>query len=715
MEKKRAYAFLALAVCLFVLFPALFLSLKQNLSAVQLLLVLFNYVFAFVIFIVLFLVVQLFYRGALLKHVISFIASLYYVCVLFIIAYWAYTGSSPDLYFLGDSIRDALDTAILIFGYVLLLYLLGFLLLGAVCYFIFIGVLKALGQFDKKVVVIACALVFGLMLGNRLASQIDMPDDYLAHVLQKTIATKQTRSLVFPVFPDNGHFSSESTENVFIVQLESVNALAINGNLPFYGYNDVYNPFMREIAKDGVYFPYFFGTSMQTNRGLESILCGIVNNVGKSFSYLPEGIQNLCLPKILNDAGYTTLFFEAYNDLGFMNLEDFIFHIGFEELHSEDVMQKSDPAHSWGYDDCIFYQRVLEFLRERHPKPERLFVHIELSANHYPFDSKPGYDHLYKFKPPKNFIEDYLNSFLIQDYCLGRFYEEFKQYAADNSHLIVVPDHSIPVGVNGNLNVDQGAFNDNFIISVLYVPPTVRRHEFNIGSEIDKFYSQSDIPATVLELLSGKQYQNSFVFALQGNRKGKYEDCHVMTQPYNGAKVAIVKGWDKFVYSIDDGSVVYYDLKTDLFEKNPQFVESLAYDDFYEKYFCKRFKRAFKAHNLFTGPIHLGDDVITENWDDYWQVFSQDTPFGLDFEVRLNGVKGAKKLRIEAADVDAMHSVFIDGQFVGRMCTGSVAIACNLELDGIVVRDGSFLRIENSDLGNGNYDDFIVYSVQSIG
>ncbi|MBN2570348.1 MAG: hypothetical protein JXB42_13050 [Deltaproteobacteria bacterium] len=109
---------------------------------------------------------------------------------------------------------------------------------------------------------------------------------------------------------------------------------------------------------------------------------------------------------------------------------------------------------------------------------------------------------------------------------------------------------------------------------------------------------------TIFELLSGKPYQNSFAFALKKDLKNNsYEDCHVMVQPYNDSKIAVVKGDIKYVYSFKDRTVISYDLIKDFPEKTPRIVNTnMDYETFRQKFFCRHFVNLFESPSRHAGP-----------------------------------------------------------------------------------------------------------------
>lgn len=391
-------------------------------------------------------------------------------------------------------------------------------------------------------------------------------------------------------------------ENVFILQLESLNGLVMDGLASVQGvpYDDTYFPVMRAIGETGVFHPLFWGNSMQTNRGQESILCGIVANIGKAFSFRPGEMHRNCLPRMLKKWGYDTVFLRS-DRLSFANTGNFMREIGMDDVpEPASIMGKGDVKYNWGYDDCTFYKRAMRYLEEEHPQPSKLFTYFEVSSNHVGFDQKKEYQSLKMFEKPRNFIEKYINSAVVQDHCLRVFMEEFERFAPDNTHLIIVGDHSWPVGVNRSTYNQVGATTDNFLTSFVYLPPKNRRDEFVSGTK-EEIPSQTDIIPTVLELLTGEPFSNSLVPqwskpnleapAETVDEAARYERCHVLTQPYDGISVAVVKDSVKYTYSYEKKRVTMVDLATDMLDSTPKKIirTDMEPDEFRKEFFCERY------------------------------------------------------------------------------------------------------------------------------
>jgi hypothetical protein len=514
------------------------------------------------------------------------LVSIYYWLISFLILYWNYTNNIFNLYFYLDSFNDIKETSAQIFKTNQIIFFSLFLIILAIFYFIsfkrYANRTTSPSHFLRSFF-ISLTLVIIFFITNSQSF------DYLGNQYNSIANAKNIRKEKLIEFPNNEIYQTSSQDNIFILQLESGNGMILNGDLP--NLNETYYPYIKKIAKKGVLFPYFWGNSVQTNRAQENILCGIYSNHNESYSYNPDKITIDCLPEILHKHGYTTIYFRS-SDLSYTNLGNFARKIGFQEIHYSDIMDPNDQKYGWGYDDCVFYQRAFKYLRENYPNQNKLLVYFEVSSHHYPFNPKEKYNFSRQFDDDENFQKRYLDSWLNQDYCVSQFYNDYQSYSQNNdSHLFILPDTSWPVGTHRNIFNEKNSYNDNFMTFLTYLPPERKRSEFKIGYKVEKIHSQTDLIPTIFELLNKENYQNSFAFELINSyeKEYQYEDCHILTQPYGGTEIAIVKNSDKYIYNFQNNLVTHFDLKEDWLEKNPQIIEIENFDNFRKNYFCQRF------------------------------------------------------------------------------------------------------------------------------
>ncbi len=528
----------------------------------------------------------------ILRTVLSAMLTAYFLLLYLGLAYQSYMGTPFDPQYALDSIHEAGSTTLVAIGN---LMAVGIVVAGIVLSILFfiswMNIQRSVRTWSltlRCVVVLLAALLF--LVAFRTLTPIQLDSIEVVHSFTST----DPRNAVETFFSEKKGYTTSSHDNLFILQQESGDAPAVEGLLTVGGkkYDANFMPRLSAIVKDGVFLPQFWGNSVQTNRGQEIILCGVMGNVHKSFSIAPKTLQTTCLPEILRDAGYKTIVFRA-DRLGYSNEGNFFSHIGFTEVHYKDTMQPGDPTTSWGYDDCIFFQRAFEYLKKHYPDPSKLFVYFEATNNHFPFSFPKRYSSLMTFVPPSSLVQRYLDSYTAQDHCVQTFYDNYKTYSGDHSHLFILPDHSWPVGLH-TLAEGQYATIENFLTYLAYFPPLAEKNAFRIGQQVMMRFSQEELIPTIFDLLNVKHYTNSFAPALRAGSGSVQptDDCKLLVQPYiNAGQIVIIKNQhDFYQYSLKEHTVTYYNLQTDFEQWHPKVIaRNVSYALFKTNYYCSRF------------------------------------------------------------------------------------------------------------------------------
>ncbi|MCX6740055.1 MAG: sulfatase-like hydrolase/transferase [Candidatus Parcubacteria bacterium] len=588
------FALATIIITLLVLIPSFYLVKITNLKELNILVSVVKQLSILIIFILPLLFLS---KSKLLIIALSLLSTAYYSLIFFLVYYWSTLKTLFNPYFFVDSYDAIIPTANILFGPTVVIFSAIALTIFVIFLFYFFYVLYTnICELKKHFSSINKQLKYLLIIPVAVLCICPQPFGFITYHYHLIKEVNAARHFFRAYIPDYKNIKTNSNENIFILQLESINAMATQGqaaNLDAYA-NQVFIPNFQKIAKDGIFFPYFWSNSIQTIRAQENILCGITNNIDEGIAYDDGVDMENCLPNILKKSGYKTIVFRSDN-LEFQGMGDFFQKLGYEEVHYTDIMKPQDPKYQWGFDDCIFYQRAFEYLKNKGLDKEKIFVYFEVSSTHLPWEPKAEYTFTHKFNSPANYLEKYLNSQSEQDYCLGKFYEEYKEYNDSKSHLFILSDHSWPIGFKeGNYYNFQNAFNENYLTVLSYFPPTDKTGQFNIGKTVKTplIYSETDIPPTIFELLNNQSYQNSFVFELKKeSTQSTYENCQILTQPYSGGYLIIISGTNKYIYSVIDKTVTQYDLINDLYEQSPKIIETnLPFEAFKEKYFCQRYK-----------------------------------------------------------------------------------------------------------------------------
>ena len=157
--------------------------------------------------------------------------------------------------------------------------------------------------------------------------------------------------------------------------------------------------------------------------------------------------------------------------------------IGFEKILAGDIVQPDDVMYDWGYREDSFFTRVDEYL-QKHYAREKLFIFITASAtNHTPFKVRDNrlLDKI-PYPDPKTFGERISNTTFAQDAYFGHLYDIYTKRYAQRGSLIALSDHSWPIEQHKhNIYNERGAFEENFLAAMLFVPPVPMRKNFAVG------------------------------------------------------------------------------------------------------------------------------------------------------------------------------------------------------------------------------------------
>ncbi|OGY78774.1 MAG: hypothetical protein A3B74_03220 [Candidatus Kerfeldbacteria bacterium RIFCSPHIGHO2_02_FULL_42_14] len=375
-------------------------------------------------------------------------------------------------------------------------------------------------------------------------------------------------------------------ENIFIVQLESVSSLVVNEKI---------TPNLTASAKEGILFPNFYSNSVQTIRAEESILCGLppTMHVQLMRKLALENIARLpCLPKLLQELGYQTLLFDDFYG-GFEETDTFLKTIGFQEMHGYDIMQKNDPKTSWGYREDEFFQRVLEYLAQ-HPSDKPRFVYITVSAtNHAPFDiDEKTFSARLPYPKGDTIEQKAANATFVQDAYLADFLKEFGKEYAEQSSLFILSDTSWPVPIHGNIYNLVGAYEENFLIPMVFMPAKSIQETFATDKIVQERFEQIDILPTILHLINGKAPSEflgqSLVSVLRKDSTSEPASWKLSLQPYDGGYISLVRFPDKYLFNLTENTVTRYKLDSDPQERAPLGTEKPdAFLPLIENYFLK--------------------------------------------------------------------------------------------------------------------------------
>lgn len=498
------------------------------------------------------------------RRVLLFLASCFYIaCYGWLLGYAIVTRQSLEWDLIRDNLKEIFykESLVLIFAWPAPLGILATVLISALGIWLevrFRFVTRWPGPARRPIALVAWLGVWMAALFQPFSSADEL--SYFLQTVHRFYTFKmdsaqqgQEGDVRYPLVqhPVEGSARARHRPHVFVVAMESFNADFVDRTAPT---GVEYTPVFNQLLRRGMYVKRFYGNSVQTARGHLSISCSLPDSFRrKVFTGHPD-LNLHCLPAILKEQGWHTMFFMASRDLEFDQMGQFMARNGFMTIKAmDDTMVSPQQAEkymeTWGLRDDAFFGNVFDYLDQHHARDEAsgvaatqpYFVTLATISHHNPFTPLPEGSPLV-FPEPREFTERFANSLHVSDAYLGRFVRELeaRPWLAD-SLVIITADHGFPGGEHGNRFNHVGYQEDHFHTPLLVWWPG----KVQPGVMEDQPFSQLDIAPTVLDLL-GIRTDHHFLGRSIFTRE-RTDAPIPLVQPYDGKYLAVVRGHFKYV------------------------------------------------------------------------------------------------------------------------------------------------------------------------
>jgi len=151
---------------------------------------------------------------------------------------------------------------------------------------------------------------------------------------------------------------------------------------------------LKQLAHENVFYSAFILNERQTNRGLYSLICGgypnLISKETKSDLIGSYGSKHPCLPEILGDYGYSTVFMEGAN-LDFMRKDLFSKSAGYKEVYGNESAWTAYQRGGWGVDDRGLMEAVYRQILSLERKDVPWMVTVLTSGTHPRYNVPPWF------------------------------------------------------------------------------------------------------------------------------------------------------------------------------------------------------------------------------------------------------------------------------------------------------------------------------------
>jgi phosphoglycerol transferase MdoB-like AlkP superfamily enzyme len=283
--------------------------------------------------------------------------------------------------------------------------------------------------------------------------------------------------------------TNSQIQNVILLQIEGFSQAVLeqerNGRFAM--------PFVRKLAKEGLYFPNTFQCVDYTSGGVFSTVASLpkasYEQTYQRFTTYELGGHYGSLPHILGDHNYTHFSFEGFRQssddfIGFMSNQGYKAVGYFDFTKSLRRKNKLDAADTkLGIFDDYFFQEGADILLQCQTP---FTAHFMTCSTHSPWEVPDSFS--------KPFDQRELNSFAYLDSSIQHFVERLEENPAvwDKTLLVIIADHtSVTFGET---------FLERFRIPLIFYSP------HSVAPEIRPAIvaSQLDVVPTIIALLPGE-------------------------------------------------------------------------------------------------------------------------------------------------------------------------------------------------------------------
>jgi hypothetical protein len=276
--------------------------------------------------------------------------------------------------------------------------------------------------------------------------------------------------------------------NVLLVVLESVSGAFLPSLAQDQGrsFAKLHMNELDAVARANLSWSTFVTHQRKTNRGLYALLCGELPNLVPGLPKMTDAAQagwRTCLPEILRDAGYETVYLQAA-PLAFMLKDQFMPEIGFQRVLGREWFAQAYARGTWGVDDRAFLEQSLDLIDELAASDRPWFLTLLSVGTHHPFVLPR------EFRADEK--QDTLRALAYLDLAVGAFVRDLEERGVpDDTLVLFTSDESMGVRTRADLT---NTLSQNWGFLIARVPEGLR-------GRVREPFAQVDLALSILDFL----------------------------------------------------------------------------------------------------------------------------------------------------------------------------------------------------------------------
>jgi glucan phosphoethanolaminetransferase (alkaline phosphatase superfamily) len=292
--------------------------------------------------------------------------------------------------------------------------------------------------------------------------------------------------------------------NVLVLIFESLRSQ----NMSLYGYNKKTTPFLDSLFQQSnnlIFFKKAYTSSTTTMLAVPSILSGITSAQSKKLFHSSPLIWEYA--KSLN---YYT-FFLSSQSMNWYNFDKFYANSNLNYYWNANI-SNLPYFNDFGIDENHLINQFENVIANN----KDFFTGvIQFNTSHYPYTTPEQFQ-----KWGEDFIDNYNNSILYQDFLIKRIFEVLKKYnLLENTIIIMAGDHGEAFREHGNIgHVDSFYLTTISIPLIFYIPEKQHSLKNLLSKNINKIVTNYDLVPTLLSIWDIEN--NKFIREIRKNFLG---------------------------------------------------------------------------------------------------------------------------------------------------------------------------------------------------
>ncbi|MDX5893439.1 LTA synthase family protein [Rubrobacter radiotolerans] len=351
---------------------------------------------------------------------------------------------------------------------------------------------------------------------------------------------------------------STEKKNVVLIFLESERASATS----LHNEDLDTTPVLEELARDSLVAENAYAVVPHTSKSMVAAHCGIEPPLDTVMTESePNGIPAKCLPELLGEEGYRSVFFQSATE-EFERRRDLVGNFGYNDFYPLESLPKEgyDVVNYFGYEDDIMLEPSRTWLEENRDEP---FLASYLTiTTHHDYNVPPDF-------PKRRFVEDdlfndYLNTVAYQDEFLGKLIQQYKDLGLyENTVFVIMADHGEGFGEhNGLMQHDNTIYDEGVKIPLLIHDGS---GEFEGGESVETPVQNIAVLQTVADVL-GYRIENDHYRGYSLLREESLPESIRISCWTENRCMSRIEGPQKYIYHFSNRAEEVFDLALDPLE-----------------------------------------------------------------------------------------------------------------------------------------------------